>query len=250
MSRSLTRQVAALSYFAAYFSANVVIAERLPEPIEKGLPAPGLLAHVAVSKYADHLPIYRQEGILKRFGVALSRSTLCDWMAASAELLRPLYDLMVAQVVQSLWLHTDDTSVKNLGHEPGSTATARFWIYWGDRTHPYNVFDFTMSRSRDGPSQFLEGYRGFLQADAFGGYDGIYAGGRVIEVGCNAHARRKFVEAEKTSPALAHEAVARIRQLYAVEDEAKHLDALLRAARRRERGGVVHRYRGAAGFHC
>jgi hypothetical protein len=96
-------------------------------------------------------------------------------------------------------------------------VTGRLWIYWGDFRSPFNVFDFTMSRSRDGPSQFLEGYRGFLQADAFGGYDCIYAGGRVIEVGCNAHARRKFVEAQKTDLSRAAAALAFYRELYAIE---------------------------------
>src|SRR5438445_13873521 len=127
----------------------VVSAVKPPMPIAKGLPGPGLLAYGIVSKYFDHLPLYRQENIYKRQGVFLARSTTCDWMAACAELLRPLYDLMVAAVLRSAWLHTDDTPVKNLGHEPGSTATARFWIYWGDRTHPYNVFDFTLNRKRD-----------------------------------------------------------------------------------------------------
>jgi hypothetical protein len=114
-------------------------------------------------------------------------------------------------------IHTDDTSVKVRDSERKIKATGRLWIYWGDFRYPFNVFDFTMSRSRDGPSQFLEGYRGFLQADAFGGYDGIYAGGRVIEVGCNAHARRKFVEAQTTDLSRAAAALAFYRELYAIE---------------------------------
>jgi transposase len=114
-------------------------------------------------------------------------------------------------------IHTDDTSVKVRDSERKIKATGRLWIYWGDFQYPFNVFDFTMSRSRDGPSQFLEGYRGFLQADAFGGYDGIYAGGRVIEVGCNAHARRKFVEAQTTDLSRAAAALAFYRELYAIE---------------------------------
>lgn len=100
-------------------------------------------------------------------------------------------------------------------------ATGRLWIYFGDYLHPYNIFDFTMSRKRDGPSRFLKGFRGFLQADAFSGYDGVYAGGNVVEVGCNAHARRKFVEALKTDTARASAALAYYRQLYAIEKEIK-----------------------------
>jgi hypothetical protein len=100
-------------------------------------------------------------------------------------------------------------------------ATGRLWIDFGDHPHRYNVFDFTMSRKRDGPSRFLEGFRGYLQADAFSGYDGIYAGGDVVEVGCNAHARRKFVEAQKTDMARAAAAPAYYSQLYAIEKEIK-----------------------------
>jgi transposase len=201
----------------------VIAAVKPAMPIDKGLPGPGLLAHVIVSKYADHLPLYRQGGIAKRQGVFIPRSTSCDWMAACAELLRPLYDLMVAAVLQSLWLHTDDTPVQNLGHEPGSTATARFWLYYGDRTHPYNVFDFTVNRQRDGPQTFLTPFHGYLHADAFSGYDALYlpspgAGmAPIIEVACNAHARRKFHEAKGSDLLGAHQALSYYGQLYELE---------------------------------
>jgi len=152
----------------------VISAAKPPQPIAKGLPGAGLLAYIIVSKYFDHLPLHRLQQIFKRQGLPLSRSTMCDWMAASATALRPLYDTMVSQVLQSTWLHTDDTPVKNQGHEPGTTALSRFWIYWGDRTHPYNVFDFTINRKRDGPQQFLADFHGYLHADAFSGYDALY----------------------------------------------------------------------------
>jgi hypothetical protein len=142
-------------------------------------------------------------------------------MGGAAKLLEPLYDLMKTLILLCGTIHTDDTSVKVRDSERKIKVTGRLWIYWGDFRSPFNVFDFTMSRSRDGPSQFLEGYRGFLQADAFGGYDGIYAGGRVIEVGCNAHARRKFVEAQKTDLARAAAALAFYRELYAIEKAIK-----------------------------
>jgi transposase len=201
-------------------------------PIKKGLPGPGLLAHVIVSKYFDHLPLYRQQAILARQGLSITRSTLCDWMAASAEVLRPLYDMMVSLVLQSKWLHTDDTPVKNQGHEPGTTALSRFWIYWGDRTHPYNVFDFTINRKRDGPQQFLANYHGYLHADAFSGYDALYLPSPrsdatpIIEVACNAHARRKFHEARGSDMMRAHQALGNYRALYALERGATdaHLD--------------------------
>jgi transposase len=205
----------------------VVSAAKPPMPIAKGLPGPGLLAQVIVSKYFDHLPLHRQENIYKRQGVHIARSTTCDWMAACAELLRPLYDLMVAAVRQSLWLHTDDTSVKNRGHEAGTTPTARFWIYCGDRTHAYNVFDFTVNRKRDGPQSFLADFHGYLHADAFSGYDGLYLPSprvdtaAILEVACNAHARRKFYEARGSAAVGSHQALAYYRQLYELERAAK-----------------------------
>lgn len=205
-------------------SGPAVVSARKPAmPIAKGLPGPGLLAQVIVSKYFDHLPLYRQQHIFARQGVNISRSTMCDWMAACAQLLRPLYDLMVAAVMQSLWLHTDDTPVKNQGHAPDTTATARFWIYWGDRTHPYNVFDFTVNRKRDGPQKFLADFHGYLHADAFSGYDALYLpspcadAAAILEVACNAHARRKFHEARGSDIVRSHQALAYYGQLYALE---------------------------------
>jgi transposase len=201
----------------------IISAAKPPMPIDKGLPGPGLLAHIIVSKYFDHLPLYRQEHISERQGVLIPRSTSCDWMAACAELLRPLYELMVAAVLQSLWLHTDDTPVKNLGHAPGTTDQARFWIYWGDRTHPYNVFDFTLNRKRDGPQTFLADFHGYLHADAFSGYDALYLPDPrdgtmpIREVACNAHARRKFYVARGSNELLAHQALAYYGQLYDLE---------------------------------
>jgi hypothetical protein len=205
----------------------VISAPRPPGPIAKGLPGAGLLAYVIVSKYFDHLPLHRLEHILKRQGLSISRSTLCDWMAASAAALKPLYDTMVSQVLKSAWLHTDDTPVKNRGHQPGTTALSRLWIYWGDDKHPYNVFDFTINRKRDGPQAFLTEYRGYLHADAFSGYDALYLpcprDGVVAihEVACNAHARRKFHEARSSDELRAHQALAYYAQLYCLERGAR-----------------------------
>jgi transposase len=209
-------------------------------PIDKGLPGAGLLAQVIVSKYTDHLPLHRQESIFARHGMEIPRSTTCDWLAACAVLLRPLYDLMVAGVLQSRVLHTDDTTVKNLGHAPGTTAKAHFWAYLGDDAQPYNVFDFTVTRQRDGPQHFLKDYRGYLQADAFSGYDGLYLPSPrdgvadIIEVACNAHARRKFYDARTSDAARAHQALAWYAQLYEIERRAKD-NAFDEAARYRMR---------------
>jgi transposase len=205
----------------------IISAVKPAMPIHKGLPGPGLLAHVIVSKYCDHLPLYRQGNISTRQGVFLPRSTTCDWMAACADLLSPLYDLMVASVLFSRWLHTDDTTVKNLGHDPGATDKAKLWVYLGDREHPLNVFDFTINRKRDGPQQFLKNYRGYLHADAFSGYDGLYlpnpsdGQAAILEVACNAHARRKFYDAKDSDALRAHYALAYYSQLYELERGAK-----------------------------
>jgi len=205
----------------------IISAVKPAMPIPKGLPGPGLLAHVMVSKYCDHIPLYRHTNISKRQGVALPRSTTCAWMAAGADLLRPLYDLMVTTVLLSRWLHTDDTIVKNLGHDPGTTDKAHLWIYWGDRAHPLNVFDFTVNRQRDGPQDFLKHYRGYLHADAFSGYDGLYlpdprdGQAAILEVACNAHARRKFYDAKDSDALRAHIALAYYSQLYELERGAK-----------------------------
>jgi transposase len=206
----------------------VVIAAPKPAmPIAKGLPGPGLRAHLIVSKYTDHMPLHRLERSYERQGVFLHRSTLCDWLGACADLLRPLYDLMVRMVLQSRALHTDDTTVKMQELVSHLLRTARLRVYLGDAAHPYNVFDFTVNRKRDGPQQFLTNYRGYLHADAFSGYDGLYlpdprmAAARIIEVACNAHARRKFYEARGSDALRAHQALAYYRQLYELERAAK-----------------------------
>ena len=206
-----------VTYACAHCEGQVVTADKPAQPIPKGLPGPGLLAHVITEKYADHLPLHRQERRLARQGAEISRSTLCDWMKSAANILEPLYDLMKTLILLSGVIHTDDTPVKVRDSERKIKATGRLWIYWGDFQYPFDVFDFTMSRSRDGPKRFLKGYRGFLQADAFGGYDGIYTNGEVVEVGCNAHARRKFIDAQKSDPARAAAALAFYRELYAIE---------------------------------
>ena len=214
---------APIAAVAAPRGPAVISAPKPPPPIAKGLPGPGLLAFLIVSKYFDHLPLHRLEHIMKRQGLPLARSTMCDWMAASAQALQPLYDILVSQVLQSAWLHTDDTPVKNQGHEPGTTALSRLWTYLGDRTHPYNVFDFTINRKRDGPQKFLADFHGYLHADAFSGYDALYlpsprgAAAPIIEVACNAHARRKFHEARGSDDLRAHQALAYYTQLYALE---------------------------------
>jgi transposase len=220
--------------------AVVITAAKPAMPIAKGLPGPGLLAHLIVSKYTDHLPLYRLQRVYERQGFFLHRSTLCDWLRASAEVLGPLYDLLVGVVLQSRALHTDDTTVKLQDPVTHLLSTARLWVYLGDAAHPYNVFDFTVNRKRDGPQQFLANYQGYLHADAFRGYDGLYlpdprtAAARILEVACNAHARRKFYEARGSDALRSHQALAYYRQLYELERAAKDFSAGQRLQLRQE----------------
>jgi hypothetical protein len=211
---------------------HVALADKPPQPIDKGLPGPGLLAQTITSKYCDHLPLYRLEDIFARHGALLSRATLCGWMAQSAELLTPLYDLMVKRVLLSTVIHTDDTTVPVFDPTLPKTRTGRFWVYVGDVRNPYVVYDYTPRRTRDGPERFLKGFCGYLQADAFSGYDRMCAGPGVIEVACWAHVRRKFFESRTSAPKLAHAALARIRQLYKIETAAEGFSAEDRRALR------------------
>jgi transposase len=219
---------------------QIVAAPKPAQPLGKGSPGAGLLAYLIVSKYLDHLPLYRLERILGRQGLNLSRSTTCDWMAGCARRLRPLYDLMKGELVRSVWLHTDDTRVKLQGAATDETHWARLWVYLGDPQHPYNVYDFTPNRQRVGPQLFLKDFTGYLHADAFSGYDRLYlpepATGqvRIVEVACNAHARRKFYEARGSDAVGAHQALAYYGRLYEIERQAKDVSEAVRLQMRQD----------------
>jgi hypothetical protein len=217
----------------------VVTAQKPLAPVEKGLAGPGLLAHVAVSKFGDHLPLHRQEAIFARQGVDLSRQTMCDWMRQCAELVGPLADLMKERVLSSKVVQTDDTPVPVLDPELPRTRTGRIWTYVGDALHPYTVYDYTPNRCREGPDEFLKDFHGYLQADAYSGYDQIYkeAERGITEVACMAHARRKYFEAQSSDIMRSTVMLAYFHLLYDVEREAreKQLDAAGRLALRRER---------------
>jgi transposase len=202
-------------------STVVVLAPKPAQPIDKGLPGPGLLAFVITSKYFDHLPLNRQEAIIARLGVDIHRSTLCGWMAASADLLRPLYKAMLADVLLSRVVQTDETRLPVLEKDNIKTKSGRLWAFVGDRDHPHTVYHYTATKARDGPAGILEKYKGFLQADAANVFDGIYLPGDIVEVGCWAHARRYFHDARISDAGRAAEALARIGFFYDVEREAK-----------------------------
>jgi len=209
--------------YACVKGCTVVTAPKPMAPIEKGLPGPGLLAHVAVSKYGDHLPLNRQEEIFHRQGLDLPRQTMADWMRAGADLVSPLYELMKQQVLSSKAIQTDDTPVPVLDPDLPHTRTGRIWTYVGDGEHPYTVYDYTPTRSRDGPEEFLKAFRGYLQADAYSGYDHFYEEPErgIEEVACMAHVRRKHWEAQSSDLMRSTVMLAYIRLLYDVEREAR-----------------------------
>jgi hypothetical protein len=194
------------------------------------------------------LPLYRLERIFQRHEVHVARSTMCAWMRAAGELVAPLVTLMMGRVRQSRTIHTDDTPVPI---QSGATAPlrpgqkkcrkGRIWCYLGDEANPYTVYDYTPNRQRDGPATWLAGFTGYLQADAYGGYDGIFTGGKATEVACWAHARRKFYDAQDSDGRRAAEMLALIGELYMLEREAKEndLDEAARLAMRQTRSVPV-----------
>ena len=207
--------------YACAKGCGVAAAPKPAAPIEKGLPGPGLLAQVVVSKYGDHLPLNRLEGIFERQGVELPRQTMCDWMGACAELVRPVWERMKQFVLGSKVIQTDDTPVPVQDEELTHTRKGRIWTYVGDRHHPGIVYDYTGNRRGEGPEEFLKDYRGYVQADAYAGYDALFKNRRedVTEVGCWAHVRRKFFEAQTSDVCRATVVLAYIGLLYEVERE-------------------------------
>ena len=205
--------------------------------IDKGMAGPGLLAYIVTSKFSDYLPLYRLEDIFQRQGFEISRATQSVWCGEVADLVEPLYELMAVRVRSSHVVATDDTILPMLSK--GKCANARMWVYVGDAAHPYNVFDFTLNRGRDGPKYFLKDYGQVLLADGYGGYNGVVAGNEIVRAGCWAHARRKIIEAEKAAPEIAREAVEMVRALYAVERQAGDASVPERLRLRQEQSAPV-----------
>ena len=209
---------------------QIEVAARGESPIERGLAGPGLLAYIVTSKFSDYLPLYRLEDIFARQGFEIARATQAVWCGDVADLVEPLYHRMAERVRASHVVATDDTVLPML--QVGKTHPARMWVYVGDADHPYNVFHFTLRRTRDGPQEFLKNFTGVLLADAYGGYNGVVVGNGLTRAGCWSHARRKVIEAESTAPEIAREVVAALRGLFAVEQQAKELSVAERLARR------------------
>lgn len=208
--------------------SHIVQAPAPSRPIERGLAGPGLLAHVLVSKYADHLPLYRQSEIYERSGLDLDRSTLADWVGESSHQLAPLVDALRRYVLAASKLHADDTPVPVLAPGTGKTKTGRLWTYVrddrpsGDSSPPAVWFAYSSNRQGEHPQRHLKDFRGTLQADAFAGFNALYesANSHICEAACWAHVRRKFYDLHQAhaSP-VAAEALHRIGELYAIESE-------------------------------
>jgi transposase len=205
---------------------KIVQAEAPSRPIARGLAGPGLLAHVLVSKYCDHLPLYRQEEIYAREGVELERTTLADWVGGASQLLQPLVEALRRHVMGARKLHADDTPVPVLAPGLGRTKTGRLWTYVrddrpaGDATPPGVWFAYSPDRKGEHPQAHLRHFVGTLQADGYAGFDPVYATGRIREAACWAHVRRKFYDLQVAHKSLiAQEALERIAALYAIEKE-------------------------------
>ena len=204
----------------------IVQAEAPSRPIDRGAAGPGLLAHVLVSKYCDHQPLYRQSQIYARQGVELERSTMADWVGGSSRLIEPLVEALQGYVMEAGKLHADDTPVPVLAPGNGKTKTGRLWTYVrddrpaGDKAAPAVWFAYSPDRKGEHPEQHLGKFRGTLQADAYAGFNQLYAAGRIQQAVCWAHVRRHFYDLEQAhaSP-IAQEALQRIAALYKVEDQ-------------------------------
>jgi transposase len=203
----------------------IVQAQAPGRPIERGLAGPGMLAHVLVSKYCDHQPLYRQSEIYARQGVELERSTLADWVGGCSRLLEPLVEALHRYVLAAGKLHADDTPVPVLAPGQGKTKTGRLWTYVrddrpaGETVAPAVWFAYSPDRKGEHPAQHLKKFRGTLQADAYAGFNQLYDDGRIQQACCWAHVRRHFYDLEQAhSSPVAREALARIGMLYRVEE--------------------------------
>jgi len=226
-----------VKYCCTACQENVAVAPKPPQPIEKGLPGPGLCAYSVLSKFGDHLPLYREEDIHSRAGHSIRRSTICNWLYVLGLLVDPLVMRMKHLILQSNVIHTDDTKIKML--QPGICQEAKFWPYHGDWLHNYVVFDFTLDRKRFGPQRFLENYTGYLQADAYSGYDCVYAPGNVKEVACWVHTRRYWYDVREHDSVRANIALGYIARLFQIESQLRSSYPVLSAQGERDFAAVA-----------
>jgi transposase len=190
-------------------------------PIDKCLAQSGLLAHIITEKYEHHTPLYRQELKFQRQGIEISRQTMAGWNRGCAQALKPLWERMREQMLTNDLVLNDDTPVEMLEPGAGQTRTTRLWCTVGSEDLKYTMYNFTLSRGRDGPLEFFKGYQGYFLCDDYSGYNELFKNKKVVYVSCWSHARRYFVEARDTSPKAATEILTLIARLYLIEKEHK-----------------------------
>jgi transposase len=224
--------------------SQIVQAPAPSRPIERGIAGPGLLAHILISKYCDHLPLYRQSQIYARDGIDLDRSTLAGMVGRCAALLAPLSDALGKYVQAAAKIHADDTPIPVLSPGNGKTKTGRLWTYvrddrpWADPSPPAVWFQYSPDRKGERPLEHLRHYHGILQADGYAGFNRLYETGRVVEVGCWAHVRRPFYDLSVAGDSpIAREALERIQGLFAIEAEIRGRPPEERCAIRQARAG-------------
>jgi transposase len=233
-------QTARIKYACGCEEGGVTLAEPPASPVERGRAGPGLLAHVAIRKFEEAMPLHRLAASFARDGVDIPTSTLGDWVAQTADLGRPIVAAQVADMLRAHRIHTDDTGIPVLAK--GGVHRGHVWVYIADEDHV--LFRYTPRRTGDGPHDFLRGFTGYVQADAANLYDRLFrpaAAGdsAAIEVGCWAHARRKFVEAELTDRHRAQVALGFIKELYRIDAQVRDLSLAERTVVRGARAGPV-----------
>jgi transposase len=218
---------------------GVAVADPPAQVIPKAKVGPSLLAHIIWAKYGLHLPLYRQVIMFGMIGLEIPRSTLCQWIGRCVELLLPIYEAMKRDVLLSNVLFSDDSPVRLLEPGLGKTRQARVWSYCGSLLHRQIVYEFTESREQKWPKDFLKGYKGVLQVDAYPGYSALFELDRIIAAYCWAHARRKYIEAEETDKERSQIALAFIGRLYAIEREIKGISPKRKKRVRRSRATKI-----------
>jgi transposase len=234
---TVVHELARKKYACERCQEGVVTAPWRGKVIDKGLLGPGFLSQVIVDRFGNHLPYYRLEGKYRSEGIDLSRSVLCESMARCAELLEPISEQLRKEILASAIVNTDDTPVTLARSSNGGSRQARVWAYRTQEGRHW--YEFTESRKRDGPARVFAEFTGYIQADAYPGYDQLFLPGGATEVGCWFHARRGFIKAETTDPALAKEAIDRIRLLFKVEEAAAELAPEDRARLRQEKAAPL-----------
>lgn len=225
---------------------KIVQAPAPSRPIDRGMAGPGLLAHVLVNKFSDHIPLYRQSAIFARQGIELDRSLLAQWVGRAHSLLQPLYDALQKHVLAGEVLHADDTTLPVLEPGLGKTKIGRLWTYVRDErpqgasSAPAVWFVYSPNRKGEHPQEHLKNYCGILQADGYSGYTKLYESGNILEAACFAHARRKFYDLFQANKSeIAHEALERIKLLYLIEQEIYGKTAEVRKRVRQERSRPI-----------